>query len=139
MIYSRGAKYGNKLIKEYSAKLTKELGKGYTYTNLSRMRQYYLLFEKVAAVRQYFGNLTWNHYRYLLPLNNKEEITYYITIAVSQNLSVRELYERIKNNKYERISKIGELNTLIKNLIVIKTNKEIKKVHKHLILFHYTL
>ena len=38
MIYSRGAKYGNKLIKEYSAKLTKELGKGYTYTNLSRIR-----------------------------------------------------------------------------------------------------
>ena len=38
------AKYGNKLIKEYSEKLTKELGKGYTYTNLSRMRQFYLLF-----------------------------------------------------------------------------------------------
>ena len=29
------AKYGNKLIKEYSEKLTRELGKGYTYTNLS--------------------------------------------------------------------------------------------------------
>ena len=32
------AKYGNKLIKEYSKRLTNELGKGYTYTNLSRMR-----------------------------------------------------------------------------------------------------
>lgn len=51
----------------------------------------------------------------------------------------QQLYERIKNNKYEIISKIGELNTLIKNLIVVKINKEIKKVPKHLILFHYTL
>ena len=40
------AKYGNKLIKEYSERLTKELGKGYTYTNLSRMRQFYLLSKK---------------------------------------------------------------------------------------------
>ncbi len=29
------AKYGNGLIKEYSIRLTKELGRGYTYTNLS--------------------------------------------------------------------------------------------------------
>ena len=32
------AKYGNKLIKEYSEKLTKELGKGYNITNLKGMR-----------------------------------------------------------------------------------------------------
>ena len=37
------AKYGNKLIKEYSEKLTKELGKGYSSTNLKNMRKYYLL------------------------------------------------------------------------------------------------
>lgn len=32
------AKYGNNLIKEYSIKLTNELGKGYTFTALSRIR-----------------------------------------------------------------------------------------------------
>ena len=50
------AKYGNKLIKEYSEKLTNELGKGYNATNLKRMRQFYLLFEKGAAVRHLFGS-----------------------------------------------------------------------------------
>ncbi len=40
------AKYGNKLIKKYSEKLTKELGKGYNVTNLKRMRQFYLIFQK---------------------------------------------------------------------------------------------
>ncbi len=32
------AKYGDALIKEYSIKLTKELGRGYTITSLKRMR-----------------------------------------------------------------------------------------------------
>lgn len=32
------AKYGNKLIKEYSERLTKELGKGYSTRNLKYMR-----------------------------------------------------------------------------------------------------
>ena len=43
------AKYGNKLIKEYSEKLTRELGKGYNTTNLKNMRQFYLLFQKSRA------------------------------------------------------------------------------------------
>ncbi len=46
------AKYGDNLIKEYSERLTKELGKGYTFTALSRMRKFYLLCEKVASVAQ---------------------------------------------------------------------------------------
>lgn len=33
------AKYGNELIKKWAEKLTKEYGKGYDYTNLSRFRQ----------------------------------------------------------------------------------------------------
>ena len=36
------AKYGNKLIKEYSFKLTKELGKGYSRRNLALMRKFYM-------------------------------------------------------------------------------------------------
>ena len=121
------AKYGNKLIKEYSEKLTNELGKGYNATNLKRMRQFYLLFEKGAAVRHLFGSLTWTHYKYLLPLNDDKKISYYINVAISQNLSYRELNERIKSNEYERIGYKEELeepkiNTLIKNPIIIKTN-----------------
>ena len=40
------SKYGNKLIKEYSKKLSEELGKGYSTTNLKYMRQFYLLSRK---------------------------------------------------------------------------------------------
>ena len=37
------AKYGNGLIKEYSKRLTTELGKGYSTRNLKYMRNFYLL------------------------------------------------------------------------------------------------
>ena len=40
------AKYGDGLIKEYSARLTKELGKRYSVTTLKYMRMFYLLYKK---------------------------------------------------------------------------------------------
>ena len=36
------AKYGDGLIKEYSKRLTNELGKGYSSRNLKNMRNFYL-------------------------------------------------------------------------------------------------
>ena len=38
------SEYGNKLIKEYSEKLTMELGKGYSKRNLYNMRLFYIKF-----------------------------------------------------------------------------------------------
>ena len=40
------AKYGDGLIKEYSARLTKELGKRDSVTTLKYMRMFYLLYKK---------------------------------------------------------------------------------------------
>jgi len=122
------AKYGNKLIKEYSEKLTKELGKGYTTTNLRYMRQFYLVFRKHHTL---CDKLTWSHYR-LIMSQKSEQIDYYIYIAQAQNLSVRELQEKIKSKEYERIGYKEELetpkvNSLIKDPIIIKTkNTSIK-------------
>ena len=118
------AKYGNKLIKEYSERLTKELGKGYTERNLRNMRSFYIKFKKWHTV---CAELNWSHYRLLLSMSNNNMINYYIYIVKSQNLSVRELRERIKSKEYERIGYKEELeepriNTLIKNPIMIKTN-----------------
>ena len=63
----------------------------------------------------------------MLPLNDINAIKYYINISVSQNLSYRELRERIKSHEYERIGYKEELeepkiNTLIKNPIIIKVD-----------------
>lgn len=95
-----GKCYGEGIIKEYSKKLTDELGKEYTVSNLKRFRQFYIFVEKGATL---WHQLTWSHYRELVPLNSIDKINYYIKISVTQNLSVRHLKERIKFNEYERL------------------------------------
>ena len=52
------AKYGDNLIKEYSKKLTNELGKGYSTRNLKYMRRFYI-FQKGQPV---VAKLSWSHY-----------------------------------------------------------------------------
>ena len=127
------AKYGNKLIKEYSERLTKELGKGYTERNLRNLRMFYIKFKKWHAVRT---ELTWTHYRVMLSLNDFKAIEYYMNIAVFQNLSYRELRERIKTKEYERIGEKTELeepkiNTLTKNPILIKIKNKNNKLTEY--------
>ena len=124
-----GKHYGEGILKQYSNKLTKELGKGYTLTNLKYMRQFYLFCEKSHAVRD---QLTWTHYRELIFMDDVCEIEYYIRIVIEQNLSYRELHKRIKNKEYERLSiktkqklikkEENKIEDFIKNPILIKNS-----------------
>ena len=129
------AKYGNNLITVWSKELTNLYGKGYDISNLKRMRQLYLTFKKGASVR----HLSWTHYKYILPIKEESKRNYYINICIKQNLSSRQLIEKIKNEEYERleyknnielINEESEINItdMIKNPIIIKTNKNIDKL-----------
>ena len=92
MLSEAGKHYGEGIIKEYSKKLTNELGKGYTITNLKRMRQFYLMIEKGATL---WHQLSWSHYRELLPLKDINKINYYINICESNLLSRDDLKLKI--------------------------------------------
>ena len=93
ILYDAGKHYGEGIIKEYSKKLTKELGKGYSNRNLWLMLRFYEQREKMQTLS---AHLTWSHYIELLPLNDINTINYYIKIVEEQNLSVRELRHKIK-------------------------------------------
>ena len=104
------SEYGKSLLRKYSTKLTKEYGKGYDYTNLNRMRQLFLVFEKVGSVSQ---QLSWTHYRYILPIKEEGKRNYYINLVIQNSLSVKELKELIKNKSYERLKKEDKENIKI--------------------------
>ncbi len=146
LVYAQGgekrAKYGDNLIKEYSLKLTKELNKKYNCRNLMNMRKFYIIFknEIVNAMR---SQLTWTHYRELLKLKDINVINYYINISIEQNLSYRELHERIKNNEYERLDdktknkliakEKPKVNDFIKNPIIIKNTLDYKDISEQVL------
>ncbi len=96
-----GKHYGEGIVKKYASILTKEFGSGYKEKDLYKIQQFYLLIQKVAPLER---QLTWSHYKLLLPLKNVEEIKYYIHITKRDNLSKRALAERIKSNEYGRLS-----------------------------------
>ena len=52
------AKYGDSLIKEYSERLTKELGVGYSTRNLKNMRKFFTQCEKGQTLS---ALLCWSH------------------------------------------------------------------------------
>ena len=145
LLSEAGKHYGEGIIKEYSKRLTQDLGIKYDASSLNKMKKFYLLKEKLATVSP---KLSYSHYVELLSRNNIDEIKYYIRITEQQNLSVRELRARIKNKEYERLDNDTKdklinntnpvVNDFIKNPIVIKnnTNKEIisEKVLQRLIL-----
>ena len=134
------AKYGNHLIKEYSIKLAKELGKKYSVTLLKYMRQFYLL-QKGHALR---GQLTWTHYKMLLKLKNNNAIDYYINTSIKQNLSYRKLEEKIKSKEYERLSdetkdklisnnEVNIKDSILNPIIINTFNKDITKFNEKLL------
>lgn len=52
-------KYGNSFIKKLSLELTELYGKGYDYSNLRKMKQFYKVFPNCASVGCNF--ITWTH------------------------------------------------------------------------------
>ena len=144
------AKYGAGLIKEWGLKLSEKYSRNYDKSNLSKMRKFYTTFPIVDALRP---QLTWTHYRYILPLKNANERKYYINQIILNNLSSRELQKEIKNKAFDRLSYadkeniklIDEENTtpltiedMIKDPIILKIDKNTnevneKAIHKYII------
>ena len=120
LLSEAGKHYGEGIIKEYSKRLTSEFGKGYTMTNLKYFRQFYVFTKSHTVCDQ----LSWSHYRTLLSLSDENMIEYYIKIAEEQNLSVRELRERIKNKEYERLDE--ETKNKLKNKEELKVSDLVK-------------
>ena len=135
------AKYGDNLIKEYSKKLTKELGKGYTVSALKRMRQFYIIIQKGAPLAH---QLSWSHYTILLPLKNIGKINYYINQTNTYHWSKRELKEKIKSNEYERLDDTTKnklikheetvVSDFIKNPILIKNPYNYEKISEKVLM-----
>ena len=140
LLNEAGKHYGENIINQYSIILTKDLGKGYTPTNLRYMKQFYIFKEKYQTVSD---KLSWSHYVELLKFNDFNKINYYIAISINQNLTVRDLRNKVKGNEYERLSRDAknklmikdkiEINDLIKNPIVIKFSINYKVISERVL------
>jgi len=79
------AEYGTQLLKYLSGQLTQDFGKGFTVTNLTYMRQFYLTFPIYHAVRD---KLSWTHYRLIMKVFNENARNLIVTAYNRQFVSV---------------------------------------------------
>ena len=77
------------------------------------MKQFYNVFsdKKVSPMAT---QISWSHYTELLPIKDENKMLYYLNISISQNLTKRDLRNKIRNNEYERLSDETK-NKLINN------------------------
>ena len=144
LLLEAGNHYGESIIKDYSIRLTNEIGKGYSQRNLRNMRQFYKVSQKWQTMS---AKLSWSHFCEILWFDDNKFL-YYIKISEEHNLSIRQLREKIKSKEYERLPEETKnklitkeetrVKDLVKNPIIIKnsSNYEIisEKILQRLIL-----
>lgn len=131
LLSEAGKEYGKNIIKQYSESLMIEVGKKYNERTLYGMRKFYEVFNN-EKLNPLGSKLSWSHFRELLIIKDINAIMYYINICEINNLSKRQLQERIKNHEYDRLSNKAKIkliesenlmiNDLIPNPIIIKSD-----------------
>ena len=138
LLSEAGKHYGEGIIENYSKNLVIDVGKKYNKRTLFRIKQFYNLIEK-QKVSPLATQLTWSHYCELLSIKDINEINYYINISEKQNLSKRQLREKIKSKEYQRLDDNTKLKLInkektvvsdfIKNPIIIRNKYNVDKEH----------
>ncbi len=95
------AEYGKRLIENLSVRLSCDFGKGFDERNLFYMRQFYLAYPKLNALR---SELSWTHYRILMRIDKPEARAFYEAECVANNWSARELERQKGSLLYERLA-----------------------------------
>ena len=112
------AEYGKYILRQLSEKLTKELGRGFSYDNLKLMRKFYTVYPKDAIGEMAFPQsenfpvtregrkfyLSWSHYLILMRITNKDERHFYEIESYRNGWNKNELSRQYGSSLYERLA-----------------------------------
>lgn len=102
------AAYGAGTLNQMAKVLSKELGKGFSRSNLQNMRLFYLNYPICQTLS---GKLSWSHYCELLTISDVDKRSFYEKEAEESRWSVRELKRQIESSLFERLLlSRGEVN-----------------------------
>lgn len=94
------AAYGEQTLRQMSKVLTRELGKGFSRSNLQNMRLLYLNYPICQTLS---GKLSWSHYCEFLSISDVEKRSFYEKETINAGWSVRELKRQIESSLFERL------------------------------------
>jgi predicted nuclease of restriction endonuclease-like (RecB) superfamily len=108
------ADYGAQIVATLSRQLAVEYGRGFEEKNLRRMVQFAEAFPDEAIVATLWRQLSWSHFRELLPLKAPLQREFYAEMCRIEGWSVRTLVGRIDSMLYERTALSRKPQALMK-------------------------
>jgi len=99
--------YGARVVRGLASRLTGRYGRGYTYTNLTRMMKLAALYHDPQIVATLSQQLGWSHFVEILALNDSDRRDFYTTFTAHERWSVRTLRGKIDDKLYERTLAAG--------------------------------
>ena len=105
------AAYGKKLLENLSKDLSLLHGKGFSLSNLKRMRQLYI-FYTIGAKPSH--QLSWSHYVELLKIDDALERNFYEKQAILENWSIPELVRQKKASLFLRLAASKDKDGIMK-------------------------
>ena len=115
------AEYGKEILATLSQELTKEYGNGFSYSALTRMVRFVEVFPKKKIVSTLSQQLSWSHFKEILPLKKPFQRDFYAEMCRIERWSVRTLRKKIDGMLYERTAISKKPDKLIeKDLAVLR-------------------
>jgi len=105
------ADYGKALLATLSRDLTLRHGKGFSRSNVIRIRQFYLAYPKGAKASH---QLSWCHYIELMKLDDALERSFYEQQAIREKWSVPELQRQKKSSLFLRLAAGKDKDAILK-------------------------
>jgi predicted nuclease of restriction endonuclease-like (RecB) superfamily len=105
------AAYGKGLMIQLSKDLTSTIGKGFSRSNLQRMRQFYLEYPKRAELPH---KLSWTHFVELLKIEDALERSFYEKQIIIENWSTTELQRQKKASLFLRLAASKDKEGILK-------------------------
>ncbi len=105
------AEYGTALLKELSQDLKLKHGKGFSLSNIKRMRQFYTVFPKGAELPHL---LSWTHFVEILKISDDLERGFYLQQSINEKWSTTELIRQKKSSLYLRLAASKDKKGILK-------------------------
>jgi len=95
ILKNKRADYGKQILRLLSTQLVKEYGSSFSVKSLHRMVQFNERFPDLQIVATLWRQLSWSHFKLLIPLKNNLEHDFYVQMCRIENWSVRTLQKKI--------------------------------------------
>ena len=102
VLHEDRAGHDQEVVASLGRQLTARYGRGFERANLYRMVQFSQVFPDVELVASLGRQVSWTHFKTLLPVSSPEARAFYVKETIERRLGVRDLRRAIERKAFER-------------------------------------